>query len=212
MDSRIKTVFFLMLACAIVLSLTAHVFAVFPFDLKISHELQEEKNPVFAFVMQEISVIGNTWIGILTVGAVSVFYIVRRQVPEACFILATLSVFVLTAVLKVLVARPRPPYFFLDPADILQSINQYSFPSGHVLFFVVFFGFIAYLAWLHQTGSARIIVMAICCALIMLIGPSRVYLGAHWASDVLGSYIIGVLWLFVLILGYQMVLHNRTTG
>jgi membrane-associated phospholipid phosphatase len=212
MDSRIKTVFFLMLACAIVLSLTAHVFAVFPFDLKISHELQEVKNPVFAFVMQEISVIGNTWIGILTVGAVSVFYIVRRQVPEACFILATLSVFVLTAVLKVLVARPRPPYFFLDPADILQSINQYSFPSGHVLFFVVFFGFIAYLAWIHQTGSARIIVMAICCALIMLIGPSRVYLGAHWASDVLGSYIIGVLWLFVLILGYQMVLHNRTTG
>jgi membrane-associated phospholipid phosphatase len=211
MDSRIKTVFFLMLACAIVLSLTAHVFAVFPFDLKISHELQEEKNPVFDFVMQEISVIGNTWIGILTVGAVSVFYIVRRQVPEACFILATLSVFVLTAVLKVLVARPRPPYFFLDPADILQSINQYSFPSGHVLFFVVFFGFIAYLAWIHQTGSARIIVMAICCALIMLIGPSRVYLGAHWASDVLGSYIIGVLWLFVLILGYQMVLHNRTT-
>ena len=83
-----------MLACAIVLSLTAHVFAVFPFDLKISHELQEEKNPVFAFVMQEISVIGNTWIGILTVGAVSAFYIVRRQVPEACFILATLSVFV----------------------------------------------------------------------------------------------------------------------
>ena len=53
--------------------------------------------------------------------------------------------------------------------------------------------------------------MAICCALIMLIGPSRVYLGAHWASDVLGSYIIGVLWLFVLILGYQMVLHKRTT-
>jgi membrane-associated phospholipid phosphatase len=211
MDARIKTVFFLMLACAIVLSLTAHVFAVFPFDLKISHELQEEKNPVFAFVMQEISVIGYTWIGILTVGAVSVFFIVRRQVPEACFILATLSVFVLTAVLKVLVARPRPPYFFLDPADILQSINQYSFPSGHVLFFVVFFGFIAYLAWLHQTGCVRIIVMAICCALIMLIGPSRVYLGAHWASDVLGSYIIGVLWLFVLILGYQMVLHNRTT-
>ena len=201
-----------MLACAIVLSFTAHIFAVFPFDLKISHELQEEKNPVFAFVMKEISVIGNTWIGIVMIGAVSVFYFARRQVPEAVFILATLSIFVLTAFLKVLVARPRPPYFFPDPADILQSINQYSFPSGHVLFFVVFFGFIAYLAWLHQTGFARILVMAICCALVVLIGPSRVYLGAHWASDVVGSYIIGVLWLFVLILGYQMVLRKRTAG
>jgi undecaprenyl-diphosphatase len=212
MDQRIITVFFLMLACAVVLSFTAHIFAVFPFDLKISHELQEEKNPVFTLVMQEISVIGNTWIGIVMIGAVSAFYIARRQLPEAGFILATLSVFVLTAVLKVLVARPRPPYFFLDPADLLPSINQYSFPSGHVLFFVVFFGFIAYLAWLHQTGFARIAVIVICCTFIMLIGPSRVYLGAHWASDVVGSYIIGVLWLFVLILGYQLVSRKRTAG
>jgi membrane-associated phospholipid phosphatase len=210
MDQRIKTVFFLMLACAIVLSITAHIFAVFPFDLKISHELQEEKNPVFALVMQEVSVIGTTWIGILLVGAVSAFCIARRQLLEAGFILATLSIFVLTAFLKVIVARPRPPDFLLNPADILQSINQYSFPSGHVLFFVVFFGFIAYLAWLHLTGFARILVIAICGVLIVLIGPSRVYLGAHWASDVVGSYIIGFLWLFMLILGYQLVLRNRT--
>ena len=115
----------------------------------------------------------------------------------------------LIAFVKVSVARPRPPYFFLDPADIFQSINQYSFPSGHVLFFVVFFGFIAYLAWLHQTGFARILVIAICSALVLLIGPSRVYLGAHWASDVVGSYIIGILWLFVLILGYQMVVAQE---
>jgi membrane-associated phospholipid phosphatase len=210
MDQRIITVFFLMLACAIMLSLTAHIFAVFPFDLKISHELQEKKNPVFAFVMQEISVIGNTGIGIGMVVAVSALFLARRQFPEAGFILATLSIFVLTAFLKVLVARPRPPYFFLDPADLLPSINQYSFPSGHVLFFVVFFGFIAYLAWLHQTGYARILGIAICCTFILLIGPSRVYLGAHWASDVVGSYIIGVLWLFVLILGYQLVSRRRT--
>ena len=198
-----------MLACAVVLSFTAHIFAVFPFDLKISHELQEEKNPVFTLVMQEISVIGNTWIGIVMIGAVSAFYIARRQLPEAGFILATLSVFVLTAVLKVLVARPRPPYFFLDPADLLPSINQYSYPSGHVLFFVVFFGFVAYLAWLHQTGLTKMIVIASCSALVLLIGPSRIYLGAHWASDVVGSYIIGVLWLFVLILGYQLVAHQN---
>jgi membrane-associated phospholipid phosphatase len=212
MDQRIKTVFFLMLACAIALSFTAHIFAVFPFDLKISHELQEEKNPVFALVMQGVSAIGDTLAGIVIIGAVSAFYIARHQLLEAGFILATLSNFVLTSFVKVLVARPRPPYFFLDPTDIFQSINQYSFPSGHVLFFVVFFGFIAYLAWLHQTGFARIIVIALCSALIMLIGPSRVYLGAHWASDVVGSYIIGVLWLVVLILGYHLLWRKRTTG
>jgi undecaprenyl-diphosphatase len=210
MDQRIKTVFFLMLACAVVLSITAHIFAVFPFDLKISHELQEEKNPVFAFIMQGVSAIGDTWIAIVMVGAVSAFYIARRQLLEAGFILATLSAFVLIFGLKVLIARPRPPNFSLDPTGIFQYINQYSFPSGHVLFFVVFFGFIAYLAWLHRAGFIQIIVITVCSALIILIGPSRVYLGAHWASDVLGSYIIGILWLFLLILGYQLVSRNRT--
>jgi membrane-associated phospholipid phosphatase len=212
MDRRLKTLFFLMLASAIALSLAAHFFVVFPFDLKITHELQEEKNPVFVLVMQGVSAIGEFWVGIVLVGAVSAFYLVRHQLLEAGCILATLSNFVLIVFLKVLVARPRPPYFLLDPADIFQLVNQYSFPSGHVLFFVVFFGIIAYLAWLHQTGRARITVIAVCGALIILIGPSRVYLGAHWASDVLGSYIIGVLWLSLIILGYQLVSHIMTTG
>jgi undecaprenyl-diphosphatase len=210
MDHRIKTVFFLMLACAIALSITANMVTVFPFDLKISHALQEEKNPVFAFSMQAVSALGDTWVGMVLVVAVSALFLARRQFLEAGFILATLSSFVLIALVKVSVARPRPPFFFLDPSGILQSINQYSFPSGHVLFFVVFFGFIAYLAWLHLAGSARILVNALCSALILLIGPSRVYLGAHWASDVAGSYLIGILWLFVLILGYQLVSRTRT--
>jgi undecaprenyl-diphosphatase len=211
MDQRIITVFFLMLACAIALSFTAHIFAVFPFDLKISHELQEEKNPVFAFVMIGVSAIGDTWPGIVMVGAAFAFYIVRRQLLEAVFILVTLSNFVLTSLLKVLVARPRPPFFLSNPADVFPSINQYSFPSGHVLFFVIFFGFIAYLAWLQQTGHVRVLVIAVCGAFILFIGASRVYLGAHWASDVLGSYIIGALWLFLIILGYQLALPTRNT-
>jgi len=201
-----------MLACAIALSLAAHFFAVFPFDLTITHELQEEKNPAFSVVMQGVSAVGDTWIAIFIVGAAATFFIVRRRMLEAGFIILTASNFVLTSVLKILIARPRPPYFLVNPADIFLSIDQYSFPSGHVLFFVVFFGFIACLAWGHQTGHVRTIIIAVCGALIILIGPSRVYLGAHWASDVLGSYIIGFLWLFFIILGYQQAFRIRNTG
>ena len=78
---------------------------------------------------------------------------------------------------------------------------------GHVLFFVVFFGFVAYLAWKFLTGSMRWVIISICATLIVLIGPSRIYLGEHWVSDVVGSYIIGTFWLIILILLYQMVLH-----
>ncbi len=198
-----------MAACALALSVAAHVFAVFPFDLKISHELQEMKNPVLALVMQDVSALGETWIAVILIGSVSGFFVIRRQFLKAGFVLATASNFVLTSVLKVLVARPRPPDFSPNPADMFPLVNQYSFPSGHVLFFVVFFGFIAYLAWLLHDGRVRIPVIAACGVLILLIGPSRVYLGAHWASDVLGSYIIGALWLFVLIFGYQLASHRE---
>ena len=211
MEKRVRNVFFLMLACGAALSFAAHIFAVFPFDLKISHELREVKGPVFALVMEGVSVPGDTWMGMVMIGTVFAFLLARGMVPEAVFVLATTTNFILTSVLKVLVGRPRPPDFFLDPADIFQPVNQFSFPSGHVLFFVVFFGFLAYLAWVHLAGYVQTLVITACGTLILLIGASRVYLGAHWASDVLGSYIIGVLWLFVLILGYQLVSRKRTT-
>ncbi len=201
-----------MLTGAIVLSLAAHFFAVFPFDLKITDELREENNPVFSLIMQEVSAIGETVMGILMIGAATAFFLIRRRWLEAGFTLFTASNFVITAILKIVIARPRPPYYLPNPADTFPLIDQYSFPSGHVLFFVVFFGFIAYLAWLNPTGRVRIPIIAVCAVLILLIGPSRVYLGAHWASDVLGSYIIGILWLLSIILGYQLALHRRNTG
>ena len=162
--------------------------------------------------MQEVSAIGETWMALLMIGAATTFFVARRRVLEAGFVLLTASNFVLTSVLKVVIARPRPPFFTVDPADMFASIDQYGFPSGHVLFFVVFFGFIAYLAWRYPTGHVRAIIIAVCGALILLVGPSRIYLGAHWASDVAGSYVIGILWLFFIILGYQLALHRRNTG
>jgi len=204
MDRKPTAFIILMIACAVALSVAAHFFSVFPFDLKISQELKEEQNPVFALTMQWVSVLGETWIEAVLAGTGIAICMIRRRRREAVFILATLSSVVLTSVLKVLVGRPRPPTFPVNPADFFWSVDQFSYPSGHVLFYMVFFGFIAFLAWSHFKGYKRWFIIAICSFLIVLIGPSRVYLGAHWASDVIGSYIIGGLWLGMLILGYLM--------
>ncbi len=202
MDRKLGTLIILMVTCAIALSVAAHFFSVFPFDLKITRELREEQNPVVSQTLQWVSVLGETWIEAVLVGTVIAICLVRRRWPEAVFVLATLSSVILTSVLKVLVGRPRPPSFLGDPNDLFWSVDQFSFPSGHVLFYIVFFGFIALLAWSHLTGYVRWLIMVICGLLIVLIGPSRVYLGAHWASDVIGSYVIGVLWLLMIILPY----------
>ena len=203
-----------MLAFAILLSYAAAKFPVLPLDLKTYEELKEQANPLFDRLMAWVSDLGEMAIAMALTAIAMVTFAVRRHWIEAVFMLATTSSVLLAFVLKELIHRTRP--FPLDQnatginaTGIIQSINEYSYPSGHVLFFVVFFGFFAYLAWIHFAGRTRVIVIAICGALILLIGPSRVFLGEHWASDVVGSYIIGAIWLFVLILAYQWVIRRK---
>jgi membrane-associated phospholipid phosphatase len=212
MDRRLVVILILLLASGCALSVAAHIFTVFPFDLKVTHELQEEDNPVFKAVMGAVSHLGDGWIPLILVGVVAAICVICKKWLETVFVVATLSSILLTSGLKVLVGRPRPPSFSLNPADFFLAFNQYSFPSGHVLFFVVFFGFLAFLSWLHLTGRMQLITIAVCGALIVLIAPSRIYLGAHWASDVIGSYIIGTLWVIILILLYLLMIHRRSVG
>lgn len=208
MNREIAKAFVLMLIFAIVLSYAASKFTVLPFDLKSYHELQEEASPIFDTLMQMVSYLGETTAAAtLTIIAIVIFAL-RRQWIEAIFILATTSSVLITFALKDIVHRTRPFPLAENATGLVQRINQYSYPSGHVLFFVVFFGFFGYLALIHFTGRLRAIVIIICAILIVLIGPSRIFLGAHWASDVIGSYIIGTLWLFILILAYQWVVSR----
>ena len=214
MNRKIALVFVIMLAFAILLSYAAAKFPVLPLDLKTYEELKEQANPLFDILMKWVSDLGEVAIAMALTAIAMVTFAVRRHWIEAVFMLATTSSVLLAFVLKDLIHRTRP--FPLDQnatginaTGIIQSINEYSYPSGHVLFFVVFFGFFAYLAWIHFAGRTRAIVIAICGALILLIGPSRVFLGAHWASDVLGSYIIGTIWLFLLILAYQWTVRRK---
>ncbi len=209
MNEKITIAFALTLVFAIALSYAASEFTVLPLDLKSYYELQEEASPLFSTLMQMVSYLGEAAIAAaLTIIAMATFAL-RRQWIEAIFILATTSSVLITFVLKDIIHRTRPFPVAENATGLIQRINQYSYPSGHVLFFVVFFGFFAYLALMHFTGRLRVLVITICAALIVLIGPSRVFLGAHWASDVVGSYIIGTLWLFVLILAYQWVICQK---
>jgi membrane-associated phospholipid phosphatase len=202
-------VFAFVIAIVIALSYAAGKFAILllPLDLVSYFELREESSPIFYLLMLVVSALGEfAWSLLLTIIIVVVFAL-RRQWLEAIFMLATTSSVLLTFALKGIIQRPRPFPIDENPTDFVQRINQYSYPSGHVLFFVVFFGFLAYLAWIYLAGFSRIIVISLCVGLIILIGPSRVFLGAHWASDVAGSYVMGALWLSILILAHQWIVN-----
>ncbi len=203
MTKKIVLAFVLLLALSITVSYAAYKSSVLPLDQASYNELHEEPRPLIGILMQDISSLGSMPAPmVLTFMAMAIFAF-RRQGLEAIFILVTASNVLLAFALKDVIRRARPFPITENTTDIIQSINQYSYPSGHVLFFVVFFGFFAYLSWIHFTGWMRTIAITICAMLIILIGPSRIYLGAHWASDVVGSYLIGSIWLLILILAYQ---------
>jgi undecaprenyl-diphosphatase len=209
-NGKTARAFVLLFLFALLLSYAAARFPVLPFDLKSYEELQEQASPLFDILMQGVSYLGELTVAMVLTAIAMAAFAVRRQWREAIFMLVTTSSVLLTFVLKDLIHRTRPFPVAENASGVIQSINQYSYPSGHVLFFVVFFGFFAYLAWMHFAGGLRVIVITICVTLIALIGPSRVFLGAHWASDVAGSYIIGAIWLFVLILAYQGVMRSAS--
>ncbi len=127
----------------------------------------------------------------------------RSRRLELIFIASTASAAGLIGwLLKLLVGRPRPD---AELVQIWVGTIGSGFPSGHVACAAVIGGFIFYLApRLVKTPAARWFLRALLAAIILSIGLSRLYLGAHWASDVVGGLVLGGLLLYPAI-----VLYNR---
>jgi membrane-associated phospholipid phosphatase len=122
---------------------------------------------------------------------------------EALFQLGAWSGALVSSGLKALARRPRPAA--TDAIEVVAApLRGSSFPSGHVLTYVGFYGFLAHLVESHvaDRGMRRVGVAALV-ALVGLVGPSRVQQGHHWPSDVLGSYLVGLPLLAVYIEAYR---------
>jgi undecaprenyl-diphosphatase len=170
-------------------------------DLKFSQEVQEHQSPLLDHLMEMISWFGYFPGSVISVLFAALLFFYFRYKREALFILLTSLAGLLSTLLKILVNRPRPT----EPlVHIVQKVNEQSFPSGHVLFYIVFFGFLTVLMYDLKTvpGSVRITVSAISLVLIFTVPFSRIYLGAHWFTDVLGGTLLGLLSLYLLCFFY----------
>lgn len=99
-------------------------------------------------------------------------------------------------VVKRVMRRARPGPATPQIRVIVARIGGTSFPSGHVLNYMGVYGFLAFLAhtWLRPSAVRHFIVGA-ATLLIGLVGPSRIYLGHHWFTDVIASYLLGTAYL-----------------
>lgn len=185
-----------------VLAVLANRYAYFAWDINVARRIQSITVPGFDTLMKWISLPGRGAAPfVLVVFATAAFLRAGWRVEAAvCAVGAGLGS-ALDTLLKELSYRPRPTS---NLVRVLGHFNYESFPSGHVFFYVVFFGFLLFLFWLHlKPGPFRAILLALLALLIAAVGISRVYLGAHWPSDVAGAYLGGGIWLWLMIAVYR---------
>lgn len=184
--------YFWLLSGAILFSWIARRTQFFPGDRSITRTLQKYKNPWLRRLMIGISEPGFPKISVpLTAGIAGTFWLLRFRL-EAIFLVVSTTSNLLNALIKRVIKRPRPTK---ELVAVARVINEPSFPSGHVMHYMNLFGMLTYfLATNWRSGRLRNTLLTLCITLIALVGPSRVYLGAHWPSDVLAGYVYGGLW------------------
>ena len=196
--------FLLLLICLYaVLALFAKKFPYFPLDLFITRNIQDITIPGFANVMYVLTFLGNPIPGILSVFTIVIFFIFTRQISTAFFLLISVGGnYIISVFFKSLISRPRPS------SELIQQLSPHplldSFPSGHVLFFIGFYGFLLFLSLREiKNRTIKFVTVTIFAIMIGFIGVSRIYVGAHWFSDTIGAYLIGTVWLLIMVHFYK---------
>ena len=189
------TILFLLLTALVYLLPTTFI------DLEFSEEVQEYNHPLLDGLMKGVSWFGEQKVAISLALATALVFLLLGYRWEALFLSLTLLSSVINFGLKLLVDRPRPTD---DLVRIVVEAQNNSFPSGHTVFYVTFFGFLVFLMYrLRQFPQAvRWGIGGVSLVLILAVPFSRVYLGAHWFSDVAAGFMLGLISLIGLILLY----------
>ncbi|MHA7583838.1 phosphatase PAP2 family protein [Paenibacillus vandeheii] len=151
-----------------------------------------------------------TWIGsgipvvIITILSMVVLYVFLKHRRELLFLGCVIAgSAILNTLLKLMFHRARPTI------HRIIEVSGYSFPSGHSMAAFSLYGGLAFLIWKHiPTAVGRVLMIIVSAMFILMIGMSRIYLGVHYPSDVVGGYFMSGCWLAVCIWFYQRYLER----
>lgn len=160
-----------------------------PGDQLTRESIQAWRDPELVPAMHVVSLVGSGQI-LVPLNALVAWILWRRRYRAPLLVPAlTLGAVATETLLKWLVHRPRP-----------KEVG-YGFPSGHVMVSIVFFGLVLYLLWQARGGdAAACLATSVGIVVVTAIGVSRIYLNAHWLSDVLGAITAGLVFLIFAVL------------
>lgn len=172
------------------------------YDSKVTEFVTSYRNPGLNQFMQAITHVGdlNGYI-VLTVICTVLFYLKFRNwryVLEMVFVLAISGLS--NSALKQVINRARPD------VEHLVSVATLSYPSGHAMSAISFYGFLIYLIYnIKMKAIYKVSMIILFSTMIFLIGISRIYLGVHFPSDVAGGYIAGFIWVIFCIVLFHVI-------
>jgi len=188
-------------AAFVVLAVAAHYVPYFALDLRITRAVQSLHFGVLDTILRAL-----TWAGFVpqvdVIGTILflTLFLSGLRWESVCVLLAYGVTFA-GMVVKLIVVRPRPS---ADLVYVMSQLDSTAFPSGHVLAATCVCGYLAFLAYtLLKSSPLRTALLCVAGLFIPLMGLSRIYLGQHWFSDVMGAYLLGTLWLALTIRFYR---------
>jgi membrane-associated phospholipid phosphatase len=187
-------------------------------DILARDELELVDQPVAVFfvghreawltrLLQDITNVGSARLLLPLIVAVGVGWWLRRRTwrPLALLAAAYLGADLAFNAVMDLVQRPRPP-----AAILLKPVAGPSFPSGHATQAVAVYGMLAaLLAAATPRWARKVAAWAAAVVIVEVVAVSRLYLGAHWLTDVLGGLALGAAWLFALLTSVRTIDHLR---
>lgn len=197
----LHTVLFLITAY-VVMSMLVVMMSTTSLDTGVTLRLQKFHTPALDTFMNIISWFASIPGGLITMGGAAVAFLLAGKRREALFVIAPILAVPIVSIVKRLFNRARPT---ADLVRVVGDFHNESFPSGHVVFYTVLFGFLAYLMYRHQDlpKVVRVPVSLVSIFLILSVPFSRMYLGAHWFTDVVAGFCLGCLLLIGLAAWYD---------
>ena len=178
------------------------------FDLTVADALHRHAGATAIQVAKAVTLLGSPVLLAVLGLAVAVLLLLRKEyLVLAAWVAVLVGGSVLDAALKHVFHRARPVW------DVpILTARGFSFPSGHAMGSLLFYGMLTYLI-VRRLDHARSRLAIIGCAvlLVLLIGLSRMVLGVHYFSDVIGGYAAGVVWLATCITGVEVARRRPTT-
>lgn len=166
---------------------------VFGLDTWATPFLHGIASPSLDVLMNALTDIGSSLVIVPILFVVGAWLLRRQRYGAALFLgVASVGSLVLQGTMKVFFARPRPHLDWVQ-----QVLSDYSFPSGHTMSAVIFYVALALILWSVFGRRIGVIALAIAATVTFGVGVSRIYLGYHYLTDVVGGLLAGIAWLLV---------------